>query len=152
MVYITNVTYLTCTGGTVHVIISNEVTTHVICAQKKVAVTLFYLFSCLYLGFSICKEEVEAELSPAMNAAIKIFMHINEIEVINSDGTLSASAPEICSVRLLVPFAQAVHLIGKQGVTIKPIQESTGTTIRIIDEGMLLSNSIQIVQLKGCIY
>jgi poly(rC)-binding protein 2/3/4 len=87
-----------------------------------------------------------------MNAAIKIFMHINEIEVINSDGTLSASAPEICSVRLLVPFAQAVHLIGKQGVTIKPIQESTGTTIRIIDEGMLLSNSIQIVQLKGCIY
>ncbi|XP_022683735.1 RNA-binding KH domain-containing protein PEPPER [Setaria italica] len=84
-------------------------------------------------------EEVEAELSPVMNAAIKIFKHINGIEEINSDGTLYASAPEICSVRLLVPAAQAVHLIGKQGVTIKSIQESTGATIRIIDEDELLS-------------
>jgi poly(rC)-binding protein 2/3/4 len=91
-------------------------------------------------------------MSPAMNAAIKIFKHINEIEEINSDGTLSASASDICSVRLLVPFEQAVHLIGKQGVTIKSIEESTGTTVRIRDEGMLLSNSIQIVQLKGCIH
>ncbi|CAN6247361.1 unnamed protein product [Urochloa humidicola] len=84
-------------------------------------------------------EEVEAELSPAMNAAIKIFRHINGIEDINSCRTLSASAPEICYVRLLVPTAQAVHLIGKQGVTIKSIQESTGATIRITDEDELLS-------------
>jgi len=74
-----------------------------------------------------------------MNAAIKIFKHINGIEEINSEGTLSASSSEICSVRLLVPAAQAVHLIGMQGVTIKSIQESTGATIRIIDEDELLS-------------
>ncbi|PAN03774.1 hypothetical protein PAHAL_1G021200 [Panicum hallii] len=84
-------------------------------------------------------EEVEAELPPAMNAAIKIFKHINRIEEINSDGTLSASAPDICSVRLLVPAAQAVHLIGTQGVTIKSIQESIGAMIRIIDEDELLN-------------
>ncbi|CAN6236983.1 unnamed protein product [Urochloa humidicola] len=84
-------------------------------------------------------EEVEAELSPAMNAAIKIFKHINGIEEINSYRTLTASAPEICYVRLLVPAAQAVHLIGKQGATIKSIQESTGATIRIIDEDELLT-------------
>ncbi|KAF8727343.1 hypothetical protein HU200_018945 [Digitaria exilis] len=84
-------------------------------------------------------DEVKAELSPAMNAAIKIFKHINGTEEINSYGTLCASATEICYVRLLVPAAHAVHLIGKQGVTIKLIQESTGATIRIIDEGMLLS-------------
>ncbi|WVZ78072.1 hypothetical protein U9M48_025837 [Paspalum notatum var. saurae] len=83
-------------------------------------------------------EEVESELPPAMNAAIKIFKHINKIEI-NSDGTLSASAPEICSVRLLVPYAQAAHLIGKQGITIKSIQESTGATIRIMDEDEVLS-------------
>jgi hypothetical protein len=94
-------------------------------------------------------EEVEAELPPAMNAAIKIFKHINRIEEINSDGTLSASAPDICSVRLLVPAAQAVHLIGTQGVTIKSIQESIGAMIRIIDEGMLLSIFIKVVQLKA---
>ena len=87
-----------------------------------------------------------------MNAAIKIFKHINGIEEINSEGTLSASSSEICSVRLLVPAAQAVHLIGMQGVTIKSIQESTGATIRIIDEGMLLSIFIKVVQLKvACI-
>ncbi|PUZ73850.1 hypothetical protein GQ55_1G020900 [Panicum hallii var. hallii] len=74
-----------------------------------------------------------------MNAAIKIFKHINRIEEINSDGTLSASAPDICSVRLLVPAAQAVHLIGTQGVTIKSIQESIGAMIRIIDEDELLN-------------
>ncbi|CAL4971697.1 unnamed protein product [Urochloa decumbens] len=84
-------------------------------------------------------EEVEAELSPAMNAATKIFKHINGIEETNSYRTLSASAPEICYVRLLVPAAQAVHLIGKQGVTIKSIQESTGATVKVIDEDELLS-------------
>lgn len=94
-------------------------------------------------------EEVEAELSPAMNAAIKIFKHINGIEEINSDGILYASVPEICSVRLLVPAAQAIHLIGKQGVTIKSIQESTGATIRIIVEGKHLHQDRSV---KGCIH
>ncbi|XP_035823566.1 uncharacterized protein [Zea mays] len=98
------------------------------------------------------REEVEAELSPAMNAAIKIFKHINEIEDINSDGTLMAPAPEISSVRLLVPFAQALHVIGKQGVTIKSIQESTGSTVRIMDEDELLSHETmgeRIVEING---
>ncbi|CAL5024272.1 unnamed protein product [Urochloa decumbens] len=84
-------------------------------------------------------EGVEAELLPAVNAAIKIVKHIHGIEEINSYRILSASAPEICYVRLLVSAAQAVHLIGKQGVTIKSIQESTGATIKVIDEDELLS-------------
>lgn len=81
-----------------------------------------------------------------MNAAIKIFKCINEIEETNS-----AFAPEICSVRLLVPFAQAVHLIGKQGATVKAIQESTGTTIRIIDEGMLFHPNRSIKRLHSLV-
>ncbi|TVU33567.1 hypothetical protein EJB05_25392 [Eragrostis curvula] len=97
-------------------------------------------------------EEIGAEISPAMNAAIKIFKHINEIEGIDSDGTVSASALEVCSVRLLVPSVQAVHLIGKQGSRIKLIQETTGATIRIKDTDELLSCEIvdeRIVDIRG---
>ncbi|GJN18881.1 hypothetical protein PR202_gb06091 [Eleusine coracana subsp. coracana] len=83
-------------------------------------------------------EEIEAEMSPAMSAAIKIFKHINDIEGIDSNGTLSAAAPKVCSARLLVPFEQAAHVIGKQGFKIKLIEDSTGATIRIVDEDELL--------------
>ncbi|KAK1614391.1 hypothetical protein QYE76_019908 [Lolium multiflorum] len=97
-------------------------------------------------------EETQAEIAPAMHAAIKIFKHVNEIEGINPGVILSAAAPEVCSARLLVPTAQAVHLIGKQGITIKSMQEATGATIRIIDEGDLLSNQMvdeRIVEIRG---
>ncbi|XP_052143249.1 RNA-binding KH domain-containing protein PEPPER-like [Oryza glaberrima] len=97
-------------------------------------------------------EESQAELPPAMDAAIKIFMHINDIEKINCDDTLSGSAPEKCSAKLLVPSAQATHLIGKQGVRIKSIQETTGATVKIIDKVELLSYDVvdeRIVDIHG---
>ncbi|KAM0823823.1 hypothetical protein ACQ4PT_070607 [Festuca glaucescens] len=97
-------------------------------------------------------EETLAEIAPAMHAAIKIFKHVNEIEGINPGVIVSAAAPEVCSARLLVPTAQAVHLIGKQGITIKSMREATGATIRIIDEGDLLSNQMvdeRIVEIRG---
>ena len=83
-------------------------------------------------------EETQAELAPAMHATVKIFKHVNDMEGINPDVILSAAAPEICSARLLVPKAQAVHLIGKQGATIKSIQETTGALIKVIDKGTWL--------------
>lgn len=97
-------------------------------------------------------EETQAELAPAMDAAIKIFKHVNEIEGINASVTFSASAPEICSARLLVPKEQAAHLIGKQGIMIKSIQETTGSTIRIIDKDDLLNYRMvdeRIVEILG---
>uniref|UniRef100_A0ACD5V8K5 Uncharacterized protein n=1 Tax=Avena sativa TaxID=4498 RepID=A0ACD5V8K5_AVESA len=97
-------------------------------------------------------EETQAELAPVMHAAIKIFKHVNEIEKIYPDATLSACAPEICSARLLVPKAQAVHLIGKKGITIHSIQEANGANIRIIDEDELLSYQMadeRIVEIRG---
>uniref|UniRef100_M8BBR4 Poly(RC)-binding protein 4 n=1 Tax=Aegilops tauschii TaxID=37682 RepID=M8BBR4_AEGTA len=97
-------------------------------------------------------EETQAELAPAMDAAVRIFKHVNDIEGINPDVTLSASAPEICCARLMVPKAQAVHLIGKQGTMIKLIQETTGATMRIIDQDDLLSNQMvveRIVEIRG---
>ncbi|KAM3295884.1 hypothetical protein ACQJBY_038290 [Aegilops geniculata] len=97
-------------------------------------------------------EETQAELAPAMDAAVRIFKHVNDIEGINPDVTLSASAPEICCARLLVPKAQVVHLIGKQGTMIKLMQETTGATMRIIDQDDLLSNHMvveRIVEIHG---
>ncbi|XP_044407646.1 RNA-binding KH domain-containing protein PEPPER isoform X1 [Triticum aestivum] len=97
-------------------------------------------------------EETQAELAPAMDAAVRIFKHVNDIEGINPDVTLSASAPEICCARLLVPKAQAVHLIGKQGTMIKLMQETTGATMRIIDQDDFLSNQMvveRIVEIRG---
>ncbi|KAF0911584.1 hypothetical protein E2562_011206 [Oryza meyeriana var. granulata] len=97
-------------------------------------------------------EEPQAELPPAMDAAIKIFIHINDIDKINCDDTLSGSAPEKCSARLLVPSPQATHLIGKQGARIKSIQEITGAIIKIIDKDKLLSYDVveeRIVEIRG---
>ncbi|XP_060170406.1 RNA-binding KH domain-containing protein PEPPER-like [Lycium barbarum] len=37
-----------------------------------------------------------------------------------------------CSIRLLVASTQAVNLIGKQGSLIKPIQQNTGASIRVL--------------------
>ncbi|ONK56367.1 uncharacterized protein A4U43_C10F7730 [Asparagus officinalis] len=79
------------------------------------------------------KEEPEEELSPAMNAVIRVFKRVNDVSDAGGDGTAQASSnPTACSVRLLVPSQQAISLIGKQGSSIKSIQENSGATIRII--------------------
>ncbi|KAJ6828327.1 RNA-binding KH domain-containing protein PEPPER-like [Iris pallida] len=77
------------------------------------------------------KEEPEAEISPAMDAVLKVFKRLNGISDGGGDGTTQASVPT-CSVRLLVAGSQAINLIGKQGSSIKAIQESTGATIRVL--------------------
>lgn len=113
-----------------------------LCAEKTSLWYYFFILQYVYflaVVFQVlisATEESQAELPPAMDAAIKIFMHINDIEKINCDDTLSGSAPEKCSAKLLVPSAQATHLIGKQGVKIKSIQETTGATVKIIDKGI----------------
>lgn len=79
------------------------------------------------------KEELEAEVSPAMDAALRIFKRVNSISDTGADGAAQASStPATCSVRLLVPATQAINLIGKQGSSIKAIQESTNAMIRVI--------------------
>ncbi|KAK8964216.1 hypothetical protein KSP40_PGU015804 [Platanthera guangdongensis] len=79
------------------------------------------------------KEEPDLEISPAMDAVLRVFKHVNDL----SDGTGGstdqiAASSTACSVRLLVASQQAINLIGKQGSSIKSIQESTGATIRVI--------------------
>lgn len=83
------------------------------------------------------KEEPEAEISPAMDAVLRVFKRINGITDIGAD-TAQASSTPACSVRLLVPSSQAINLIGKQGSSIKSIQENTGAVIRVITGGIYI--------------
>lgn len=75
------------------------------------------------------KEEPEAEISPAMDAVLRIFKRVNGISDSSSN---SGSAPGTCSVRLLVASSQAVNLIGKKGEAIRSIQESSNATVRVL--------------------
>ncbi|XP_027332011.1 RNA-binding KH domain-containing protein PEPPER-like [Abrus precatorius] len=76
------------------------------------------------------KEELEAPLSPAMDAVIKVFKRVSGLSEI--DGENKASGVAFCSIRLLVASTQAINLIGKQGSLIKSIQENTGASVRVL--------------------
>ncbi|KAL4312422.1 hypothetical protein GQ457_01G049220 [Hibiscus cannabinus] len=76
------------------------------------------------------KEEPEAPLSPAMDAAIRVFKRVSGFPDNNTDA--KAAGATFCSIRLLVASTQAISLIGKQGSVIKSLQESTGATVRVL--------------------
>uniref|UniRef100_J3N4Z0 K Homology domain-containing protein n=1 Tax=Oryza brachyantha TaxID=4533 RepID=J3N4Z0_ORYBR len=78
------------------------------------------------------KEDPGLELPPAMDALMRVFKRVSGITDGAAEGTQVAPAPGVCAARLLVPGAQAINLIGKQGASIKAIQEGTGATIRVI--------------------
>ncbi|KAL7593324.1 hypothetical protein Lser_V15G33470 [Lactuca serriola] len=96
------------------------------------------------------KEDIEAPLSPAMDAVIRVFKCVNGFPENESDGV--ASIP-FCSIRLLLTSMQATSLLEKQGSLLKRIQENTGCYIRILssDEVSKLSTNSddRVVNLKG---
>ncbi|XP_074587203.1 RNA-binding KH domain-containing protein PEPPER-like [Curcuma longa] len=71
------------------------------------------------------REEPEAALSPAMDAALRVFKHVNDISEDNGPSTP-------CSVKLLIASSQAISLIGRQGASVKAIQENSGASVRIL--------------------
>ncbi|CAK9325825.1 unnamed protein product [Citrullus colocynthis] len=73
------------------------------------------------------KEELEAPLSPAMDAVIRVFKRVSGLSENEDEAKAS-----FCSIRLLVASTQAINLIGKQGSLIKSIQESTGASVRVL--------------------
>ncbi|KAL2534479.1 RNA-binding KH domain-containing protein PEPPER [Abeliophyllum distichum] len=95
------------------------------------------------------KEEPGAPLSPAMDAAIRIFKRLNGL----SDGEApDAAGAAFCLIRLIVASAQAMSLIGKQGNVIKSIQESSGASVRVLsnDEMPIYASSDEkIVEIQG---
>ncbi|KAK4368896.1 hypothetical protein RND71_012688 [Anisodus tanguticus] len=99
------------------------------------------------------KEEPEAALSPAMDAIIRIFKRVSGLSEGEGDGNLpGAAGAAFCSIRLLVATTQAVNLIGKQGSLIKPIQQNTGASIRVLsnDEMSIYATPDEkIVEIQG---
>jgi poly(rC)-binding protein 3/4 len=81
-----------------------------------------------------------------MEAILRIFKRINGIPEPGTENMASgAQVPAICAIRLLVVSSQAVNLIGKQGSSIKSIQEASGATIRVITPGMcfIIASALQ---------
>ncbi|XP_058723321.1 RNA-binding KH domain-containing protein PEPPER-like [Vicia villosa] len=97
------------------------------------------------------KEELESAISPAMDAAIRIFKRVSGLSEIDSEVKNSAGVTA-CSIRLLVPSTQAISLIGKQGSLIRSIQESSSASVRVlsVDEVHYFATAEErIVDLQG---
>ncbi|WZY69610.1 hypothetical protein YC2023_001850 [Brassica napus] len=78
------------------------------------------------------KEKPEANMSPAMEAVVRVFRRIARLPDNDDDDQNAVSA--YSSVRLLVPGTQALSLIGKQGSIIKSIVQNSGASVRILSQ------------------
>lgn len=75
------------------------------------------------------REEPEATVSPAMDGLLKVHRRI--IDSLESEADGSAVRTGVVATKLLVPVTQAGSLIGRQGATIKSIQDDSGATVRV---------------------
>lgn len=72
-----------------------------------------------------------------MDAVIRVFKRVSGLSETEGDGKAAGGAGvAFCSIRLLVASTQAINLIGKQGSSIKLIQEGTGASVRVLSTGM----------------
>ncbi|KAG2244635.1 hypothetical protein Bca52824_093524 [Brassica carinata] len=81
------------------------------------------------------KEKPEANMSPAMDAVVRVFRRVSRLPDNNDDDVQNAGSA-FSLLRLLVAIAstQALTLIGKQGSVIKSIAENSGASVRILHE------------------
>ncbi|XP_030967386.1 flowering locus K homology domain-like isoform X1 [Quercus lobata] len=76
------------------------------------------------------KEELNLPLSPAMDALLRVHKQIIDVDTNSAHATSGAVGTII--TRVLVADTQAGSLIGKQGSTIKSIQDASNCTIRVL--------------------
>lgn len=74
-------------------------------------------------------------MSPAMDGLMKVHQRIIDADKESAYGP--PGGPATISSRLLVAGSQGGSLIGKQGATIKTIQDSSNCKIRVTQGGML---------------
>ncbi|KAK3149951.1 hypothetical protein QOZ80_3AG0225260 [Eleusine coracana subsp. coracana] len=95
------------------------------------------------------KDEPEVPISPAMDGLLRVHKRITE----SSDGDSGqpqGNAANIGLTRLLVPASQAGSLIGKQGATIKSIQDSSKCVVRIVENVPPVAlNDDRVVEIQG---
>lgn len=88
------------------------------------------------------KEEPVASISPAMDGLLRV--HKRTIDGLDGESThASQNAGNTVSTRLLVAATQAGSLIGKQGATIKSIQEASSTTVRVLGKLSIFNYFVQ---------
>ncbi|KAH6772467.1 RNA-binding KH domain-containing protein, partial [Perilla frutescens var. hirtella] len=77
------------------------------------------------------KEEPDAPLPPAVDGLLRVLRRV--VDGLENDSSDPPSgAGEKVSTRMLVPAAQAGSLIGKQGTTVKSIQEESNCIVRVL--------------------
>lgn len=88
------------------------------------------------------KEDPDASLPPAMDGLLRVHRRI--VDGLDVESQAPAQAPAQAppaggkvSTRLLVPATQAGSLIGKQGATVKSIQESASCIVRVLGQGSI---------------
>lgn len=87
------------------------------------------------------KEEPDAPLPPAVDGLLRV--HKRVVDGLENDSSHPPSGlGGKVSTRLLVPAAQAGSLIGKQGTTVKSIQEESNCVVRVLGAGFSLRNAI----------
>lgn len=81
------------------------------------------------------KEEPDAPLPPAIDGLLRVHKRI--VDGLEGDSAQAAVAPGgKVSTKLLVPATQAGSLIGKQGATVKSIQETSSCIVRVLGAGI----------------
>ncbi|WMV36206.1 hypothetical protein MTR67_029591 [Solanum verrucosum] len=75
------------------------------------------------------KEEPNLSIPPAMDGLLKVHKRIIDVD---HDSNAPGGAGKPASTRLLVAATQAAILIGKQGATVKSIQDESRCTIRVL--------------------
>lgn len=78
------------------------------------------------------REDPEVAVSPAMEGLLRVHRRVIEGGDPESLDSEIASGGVPVSSRLLVAATQAGSLIGRQGATIKSIQDSSGATVRVL--------------------
>ncbi|KAJ8559331.1 hypothetical protein K7X08_003389 [Anisodus acutangulus] len=76
------------------------------------------------------KEEPSLSIPPAMDGLLKVHKRIIDVDHDSTNTPSGAGRP--ASTRLLVAATQAAILIGKQGATVKSIQDESHCTIRVL--------------------
>ncbi|XP_027095513.2 flowering locus K homology domain-like isoform X1 [Coffea eugenioides] len=76
------------------------------------------------------KEEPDLDIPPAMDGLLRI--HKRVVDVDSDPANAQSGNGKTVSTRLLVAATQAGSLIGKQGATIKSIQDASHCTIRVL--------------------
>jgi len=99
------------------------------------------------------REEPDATISPAMEGLLRVHRRViegSEPET-TTDGEIAGGGGPVAS-RLLVAATQAGSLIGRQGATIKSIQDASGATVRVLppeDLPLCALSDDRVVEIQG---